>query len=223
MGRSHLKTKNPSPKPFPTHKKLATSHSVASIWLRLPSYVAVLIRDLPCNTPCGMILERGGDVMEGVYRTAQICLNGHCITESVDAYPVHAQSFCDKCGAPTITTCPACNASIRGYYFVPGFVTVGHNYEVPSYCYSCGKPYPWTDAAIMAATELINEEEDLDEVQRSKLISSLPDIMTETPKTQVAITRFKKALMAVGEVTADALRQFVIDFGCKLAMKQLGL
>lgn len=96
-------------------------------------------------------------------------------------------------------------------------------YTRAAYCRNCGKPYPWTKAAIEAATELIEEEEELDDIQRNKLLSSLPDIISETPKTQVAITRFKKALLAAGKFTVDGLRQFAIDFGCELAKKQLGL
>lgn len=55
------------------------------------------------------------------------------------------------------------------------------------------------------------------------MLESLPDIISETPKTQIAVVRFKKALAKVGSFTADGLRQFVIDFGCELAKQQLGL
>lgn len=159
----------------------------------------------------------------GHYRIAQICLNGHCITDSFDAYPEHGQHFCDKCGAATITACPSCGANIRGDYYAPGVLIVGGHYQVPAYCYSCGKPYPWTQSAIESAVELIQEEEELDATQKEKLASSLPDIISETPKTQVAVVRFKKAMSSAGRFTADALRQFAIDFGCELAKQQLGL
>ena len=159
----------------------------------------------------------------GTYRIAQICMNGHCITDSVDANPERGQQFCDKCGSATITTCPSCGANIRGDYHVPGVLVAGFRYKVPAYCYSCGKPYPWTQSAIESAVELIQEEEDLDATQKEKLVSSLPDIVSETPKTQVAVVRFKKALLSAGRFTADALRQFAIDFGCEMAKKQLGL
>ena len=74
-----------------------------------------------------------------------------------------------------------------------------------------------------AVAELLEEEEQLDDIQRSKLTASLPDIVSETPKTQVAVVRFKKALLSVGKFTAEGLRQFAIDFGCELAKSQLGL
>lgn len=96
-------------------------------------------------------------------------------------------------------------------------------YERPAYCKKCGKPYPWTAAAIEATAELIEEEIELDELQREKLISSLPDIVAETPKTSVAVARTQKALLAAGKFTAEGIRQFAIDFGCEFAKKQLGL
>ena len=49
------------------------------------------------------------------------------------------------------------------------------------------------------------------------------NIMVETPKTTLAATRIKKALLTAGHFTADALRQFVIDFGCELAIKSINL
>ena len=157
----------------------------------------------------------------GTYRIAQICLNGHCITDSVDMCPQLSQKFCQKCGAATITACPSCQASIRGDYDIPGVITIGYKYKVPSYCYSCGKPYPWTQAAIDATKALIEEEQDLTKLQQSQLVEILPDIITETPKTKLAAARFKKALLAVGKFTAEGLRQFVIYFGCELVKREL--
>lgn len=96
-------------------------------------------------------------------------------------------------------------------------------YDRASYCKHCGKPYPWTETALEAVAELIEEEETLDPAQRDKLVSSLPDLIAETPKTQVAVIRMKKFLASAGKLTADAIRQFVIDFACELAKQQLGI
>ena len=40
----------------------------------------------------------------GYYHTAQICLNGHVITDSYDKNPEFRQNYCDKCGQPIDTT-----------------------------------------------------------------------------------------------------------------------
>ena len=158
----------------------------------------------------------------GRYSTAQICMNGHCITSSADSHPEYKQSFCDQCGAPTIMTCPECNALIRGEYEVEGlWGSLG--YVVPAYCYNCGKPYPWTKATIDAIAELVMEDEKLQDIEKEALVSSLPDAIAETPKTRLAVTRIKKALLVAGKFTADGLRQFAIDFGCEFLKDQLGL
>lgn len=157
----------------------------------------------------------------GYYRTAQICLNGHCISDSVDAYPQHSQPFCSQCGAPTITSCPSCSAKIRGDYHEDGLAYLSAKYTVPAYCYNCGEPYPWTKAAIDSLVDLISEDEELNTLQQEILAKSLPDIVAETPKTKVATTRIKKALLSAGKFTAEAIREFVIDFGCELAKSML--
>lgn len=157
----------------------------------------------------------------GYYYTAQICLNGHMINNSTDKHPENNQVFCSRCGARTITTCPSCGNIIRGYYSSDLVL----NFEptpVEAYCYACGEPYPWTALAIKAATDIINEEEELSEQLKASLIESLPDIVSETPGTNLATVRLKKGLLVAGKFTAEAIRQFVIDFGCELAKKSLG-
>ncbi len=156
------------------------------------------------------------------YDVAQICLNGHCITKETREHPEDQQKFCHQCGAETITACPACHAAIKGCLQTPGLPNVW-DYEVPAYCPNCGKPYPWTKARIDAIAELIREDENMQETAQEALVVSLPDIIAETPKTNLAIARIQKALVAAGKFTAEGIRQFVIDFGCELVKSQLGM
>ena len=148
------------------------------------------------------------------------CINGHTL---VTSRWIDTVEFCEKCGAKMIDKCPECGSPIKEWSY-GGVVVLGTpQYTRAAYCRKCGKPYPWTQSALEAAIELVQEEEELDDIQRSKLVDSLPDIISETPKTQVAIVRFKKALLSVGKFTAEGLRQFAVDFGCELAKNQLGL
>lgn len=150
---------------------------------------------------------------------AHICKNGDVL---IDRTPLSSPTYCEKCGAEMLDRCPSCESPIKEWHY--GGSTLGKpKYERPAYCQKCGKPYPWTASAIEAAAELIEEETEMDELQRQKLISSLPDIVSETPKTSVAVARVKKALLTAGKFTAEGIRQFAIDFGCELAKKQLGL
>lgn len=158
------------------------------------------------------------------YNTAEICTNGHII--SANSKSSNHEEFCSKCGSKTIQECPHCNAKLRGWEQSEGMVTIRSAKAVlplPAYCYTCGKPYPWTESAIESATLLIKEEEDFSEEQKSKLIESIPDIVSETPRTNVATIRFKKALLSAGKFTADGIRQFCLDFACEVVKNSMGL
>ena len=153
-------------------------------------------------------------------RCVHACINGHTL---VSSRWIDKAEFCEKCGAKMMDKCQECGSPIKEWNYRGAAVLGTPQYARAAYCKWCGKPYPWTQSAFEAVIDLVQEEEELDDIQRSKLVDSLPDIISETPKTQVAIVRFKKALLSAGKFTADGLRQFAIDFGCELAKKQLGL
>lgn len=153
------------------------------------------------------------------YHGASICKNGHVVSK----YNSNSQKYCTQCGSEIISSCAYCNQPIHGLY-VSDIPIIGNRpYTRPDYCYNCGKPYPWTESALQNTALLIQEEEELSEQLKASLVESLPDIVTETPATDLAIVRIKKCLATAGKFTADAVRQFVIDFGCELAIKSLGL
>jgi hypothetical protein len=85
------------------------------------------------------------------YDTAQICLNGHLINPWAVSSPERNQNFCGECGIKTITDCPHCKEAIRGRYHSRVFTLTA--FYPPKFCYHCGQPYPWTEAAIEAAKE----------------------------------------------------------------------
>ena len=82
-------------------------------------------------------------IMSGVYRTAQICKNGHVITSNTNN-TARLSNFCPECKAETISSCPKCNTPIRGKYDVPGVISIS-SYTPPKYCHHCGHPFPWTE------------------------------------------------------------------------------
>lgn len=159
----------------------------------------------------------------GHYHIAQICLNGDCISDRIDVNKELSQKYCKKCGAKTITACPNCNTPIRGEYDVEGITVIGYEYDVPAFCCECGTPYPWTKSALDSAELLISEDDVLTSDIKNKVIESLPDIIAETPRTQLAASRFKRALISAGKFTVDGMRQFAIEFGCELALKIIGI
>jgi len=111
--------------------------------------------------------------------------------------------------------CPSCQSLSKKWN--EGAVHLGvPKYQRAAYCKNCGQLYPWTVEAIASSAMLIEEDDDLNPELRERAIESLPDIIAETPRTGLAISRVKKVLASAGRFTADSLRQFAIDFGCEL-------
>src|SRR4051794_25935878 len=109
----------------------------------------------------------------GSYDVAQVCLNGHLATAYHTSHPEHRKAFCDECGAPTIYLCTSCREPIRGGYYATGVISLGSSYSRASYCYSCGKPYPWTAAKLEAARAMADELDELNGAEREELKKSI--------------------------------------------------
>src|SRR5258708_39786238 len=110
------------------------------------------------------------------YDTAQICLNGHVISKFAASQPDHQAKHCPTCGQPTIMVCQSCNAPIRGAYHMSGIIAT-FPYSSPSYCYNCGKSFPWTEKGINAAKELAYDLEGLTEQEKDLLTKSIDEIV----------------------------------------------
>ncbi|KRB42058.1 DUF2321 domain-containing protein [Phenylobacterium sp. Root700] len=157
----------------------------------------------------------------GTYRVAQVCPNGHVATSSADQYRELREEFCSKCGEATTTACPGCNASIRGYYYVEGVLSIGREYEPPAFCHACGKPFPWTERKVAAAVELVEVGGDLSSEEVAQFRSDLNEMTKDSPKTQIASLRFKKVMAKVGGGVASGVRDIVIDVLSETAKKAI--
>ena len=148
------------------------------------------------------------------YYTAQICLNGH----EISCRSNDAEKFCTKCGSEAITSCPTCTASIRGKRNDPGIIDCTP-YIVPSYCYNCGQPYPWTQSSLDAIKELIEFDEMLSNEEKTYMSENLPNLPIDTPKTKVVATKFGVFLRKAGAATGNALRDILVDIVSEAAKK----
>lgn len=157
------------------------------------------------------------------YHLAQVCKNGHLINSTADTDISFNKKYCPDCGAETITNCPNCGFPIHGKCEIDSVVFIGDTPKVDKYCYNCGTPYPWTKNSLLSMTALIYEEETLSDSQKQIIADSLPDIICETPNTNLASIRLKRFLSKAGLFVAEGVRQFIIDFGCELAKKTIGL
>jgi hypothetical protein len=150
------------------------------------------------------------------YYGRQTCLNGHVISNYVGSEFETKSPFCRKCGAETITDCPACGKPQQGAVDGGAYT---RDLQADSYCHNCGKPYPWTERRLEATSELVQEEEQLNEKDKRVLNASLPDLVTDTPSTVLAATRFKKIVGSVGGGFKSAMYQFVVDVSSETAKK----
>jgi hypothetical protein len=151
------------------------------------------------------------------YDTAQICLDGHVINARAATDQEHNKKFCDKCGKPTITTCQHCNTPIQGQYHHPNYA--GYKYVPPRFCPECGSIYPWTEARLKDARELADELTELTDEEKEKLKQSLDDIVHDSPRTQVAASRFKRFVAKAGPGVAEMFRSLLVDIASETAKK----
>jgi hypothetical protein len=128
---------------------------------------------------------------EDWWDVAQICANGHMVNPETLRSPDYNKAFCSRCGATTLTACPDCNKPIRGEHHISGFVGFS-GASVPGYCEHCGTAYPWTSAQLETAREIAGELEGLTDEEREQLRASLDDLVRDTPRTDLAATRFRR-------------------------------
>jgi hypothetical protein len=158
--------------------------------------------------------------VDGYYETAQVCINGHVITSAIESSRSSMQDFCEDCGKPTIIKCSDCKTHIRGSYRSQNAVLITE-YIVPKFCYKCGRPFPWTKAKLDAVRELVEFEEKITTKEKELLKNSLDDIIAENPKTEMAAIKFKHIMAKVGQETAKALRDIIVDIASETAKKIL--
>lgn len=142
---------------------------------------------------------------------AQVCRNGHLITSQVNYRPQTTQNFCNECGAATLTKCETCGTDIPGAQGPEPGVFRAAMTKPPAYCQNCGTAYPWTQSRIEAVREYIQEIAELDEDEKEKLQESLPDIITDTPKSQLAQGRFMRAFGKLSNWVKDEFRSLLVD------------
>jgi hypothetical protein len=141
---------------------------------------------------------------------AQICLNGHTVNQQVVAERDHNQAFCERCRKATVMAYRHCRTAIRGAYHVPGTYVIDA-VALPSYCLGCGRAYPWTEKQVQAAKVLAGELEHLKPQERDALKRTIDDLLTETPRTQLAVIRFKRLMSKAGPDAGITLREMLVN------------
>jgi hypothetical protein len=139
-----------------------------------------------------------------------ICKNGHYLK-------CYDGKFCPNCGAETIDSCPNCSEKIP---FLDQSAII-QDYKIPSYCFKCGSPYPWTTTLLDTARTIVHEDELLQDEQITEWCDCFPDIICQTPKTQLALIRYKKMVDKAASTTVNALKDLLVDVVSETIKKQL--
>ena len=70
---------------------------------------------------------------------------------------------------------------------------------------------------MTTASEYTDELEALSDDEKATLKATFPDLCRETPKTELAVSRFTKLLHKVGPTAGDALLKIVVTFTTETA------
>jgi len=93
---------------------------------------------------------------------------------------------------------------------------------VPSFCDACDMAYPWQVSRVANAVELLHLEgvadADVQEIEKN-----LPDITRDTPRSQVAAARVRKALGKVAKPVYDMGIKVIGDIATATAKSYLGI
>ncbi len=143
-------------------------------------------------------------------------MNGHKVNSYSKTLPKYNSKFCTACGAAAIDSCQQCRGPIRGGSL--GRVVGG--FKVPAYCQHCGKPFPWTENALAAAKEYADEL-DLNADDKETLKSSIDDLTSDTARTPLAASRFRKFMAKITPEAGKALLQIVVSVATEAAKKKL--
>src|SRR5713101_6584206 len=125
------------------------------------------------------------------FYSGQICQKGH-VHSSDGKNPASKGDHCQQCGSAIIVSCSHCNAPIRGQD-----VYLTAKYVRPSFCYKCGRAYPW--------------QEDRLNTDREKLWGLLKDVMSNPTDDLVPAKRklIDINLARAGQMTKDILTDLV--------------
>lgn len=165
------------------------------------------------------------------------------VNPKVRAKPKRNQPFCSECGERTVTKCEHCQQPLRGGRYELGGTIIPfdggevalHDYDedmidwgwVPeepaTFCYACGEPYPWTRRRVEAARQTIEELEELNKGEKENLKRSLPDLINQGPRSELAALRFKKALTKLGESGRALLMNILANIAAESVKRSVRL
>lgn len=170
----------------------------------------------------GMKMEQRSGEKPPPEHVAQVCLNGHLVLGSLKSFPQFRKAFCEQCGAPTTDQCQTCRWPIAGrgpHAWMGG----GGPFRPPNFCGECGNPFPWTATALAAAKEYTDGLQELNPEEKEALKGTFADLTSDTARTPLAASRFKKLTNKIGPVAGGMLQKIIETVLTEAAKKSIGL
>jgi hypothetical protein len=122
--------------------------------------------------------------------------------------PEPPKRFCSDCGAALIKDCPQCSMKI-----------VLERGKRPAFCASCGGPFPWTETALTEAKDFTDEQDELSADDKAMLKATFEDLTINSPKTEIAASRFKRILRKLAPDVAETIRKTIVEIASETAVK----
>lgn len=175
---------------------------------------------------------------EYFFETAQICEKGHLRNDEVQQHPNRNEKFCSLCDSKVISECTKCKTPIRAHYYaqeamyqpVCGYYDplksdqehkmkfTGYNRKrltnelhIPSFCYHCGHPFPWTELFLKTADEMVDMFDELTLEQKQELKATFPDLIVETPSSKLSALKASKIINGFQSFGKDFFISFLKD------------
>ncbi|WP_413521626.1 DUF2321 domain-containing protein [Brochothrix thermosphacta] len=149
-----------------------------------------------------------------------VCINGHQKTDKYES-TTDPKEFCADCGKKLISTCQSCRTPIKGHLKLEGVYGSFRPTNIPNYCSTCSAPHPWTSFILEQSVELLALDTELSSSQKELIKNALPDLLVDTPATQVAIAKYKLNISNATKVVKDAMYNILIDTVSETAKKLL--
>jgi hypothetical protein len=151
---------------------------------------------------------------ERSYGNVLVCMNGHVITAQANDDQI-PEKYCATCGDEIINKCLKCGTYIKGIprlvsHINPPYSYFGNPYIRQSYCTSCGEAHPWTLRGEAAAYELIELATALTPQEKEEWKQTIPVLIKESPKSGVALIKFKNLATKAGVEIGKAVKEVVV-------------
>ena len=99
----------------------------------------------------------------------------------------------------------------------------GGPYKPPRYCGECGQSFPWTETALAAARDFADGLDQLTLEEKAELKKTFTDLATDTPRTPLAVSSFKRFITKMGPVAGRVLQKIIESVLTEAAKRSLGL